>query len=356
MSVRKHASSKTAAFAAALLASVSFGAAQAGQKVGWVWANQPDVAGPYQPPAEYSFNSAGGAINITRSGTGTYSVVFSGLGSSNQFSNVLVSAYGGSGTCKVGGWGVSSASVSVLCFDSAGEPADNLFTMVYQSRAGGFGSASKGLAFLWANQSSTSSYTPDSFYQYNSTGGTNTMTRSAVGVYEAVIPGLNTLGGTVQVTAYGSGAGRCKVSGWGPDVDGQHIGVLCFNSSGAPSDELFTLAYAAKVPVAYLGTDVTGLYGWFNKAKGQNYKLSKTYRFNSLGSDSALIGNRSAKGLTSVDTLSSPSLGSSNMLVTAYGEDSSYCNVVEWFPLYTQCYGQGGHAKDSQYDVSFQNH
>jgi hypothetical protein len=56
-----------------------------------------------------------------------------------------------------------------------------------------------------------------------------------------------------------------------------------------------------------------------------------------------------------VDTLSTPTLGISNMLVTAYGGDNSYCSIVEWFPLFTQCYGQGGHAKDSQYDVSFQN-
>lgn len=339
-----------ASFAAVLLAGASFGAAHAGTKVGWVWADQPASAS-YTPSASYSYNSSGGAIGITRSSAGTYAVTFSGLGSS-LLSNVLVSGYQTDGTCKVSGWGVGSASIGVLCFDKNGNAADSYFTLVYQARSGTFGSASKGLAFLWADQASSASYTPSTSYQYNSTGGVNTMTRSGTGVYEAVIPGLDTVGGTVQVTAYGSGAGRCKVSGWGPNVDGQHIGVLCFDASGAPSDERFTLAFATKVPVAYLGTEVRGLYGWFQKSKGLNYKLSKTYRFNNL-TGGALIGDRSAKGDTVVDTLSSPSLVTSNMMVTAYGSDNSYCNVSSWYPMYTNCYTQGGHKKDSQYDVSF---
>lgn len=39
-------------------------------------------------------------------------------------------------------------------------------------------------------------------------------------------------------------------------------------------------------------------------------------------------------------------------VATAYGEANSYCNVSSWTPLFTNCYGQGGHSKDSQYDVS----
>jgi hypothetical protein len=356
MSVQFISSSKTASrlvkvgFLAALLAGTSLGAAEAANKVGWVWADQPSSAS-YTPNTNYSFNSSGGAVGITRSGTGTYNVSFSGLGSS-LVSNVLVSGYSTNGTCKVSSWGASSASIGVLCFDAAGEPADSLFTLVYQARSGGFGSASKGLAFLWADQASSASYTPSTSYQYNSTGGTNTMTRSAVGVYEAVIPGLNTLGGTVQVTAYGSGAGRCKVSGWGPDVDGQHIGVLCFDSSGAASDQRFTLVFAATVPVAYLGTDVTGIYGWYNKAKGSGYKLSKTYRFNNLTSG-ALTGTHDAKGDTTVSWPGSASYTTSNQMVTAYGSGNSYCNVQSWAFPSTNCYGQGGHPKDSQYDLSF---
>jgi hypothetical protein len=350
MSVKRFASFKVA-FTAALLAGVSFGAAEAGQKVGWVWANQ-ESAASYTPDIDYSFNSAGGAVGITRSSAGVYNVSFAGLGSGTQFSNVLVSGYQTNGTCKVSGWNVGAASIGVLCFDAAGNPADSKYTLLYQSRSGGFGSGSKGLAFLWANDPSAASYTPSSSYQYNSTGGTNTMTRSSVGHYTAILSGLDTVGGTVQVTAYGAGAGRCKVSTWGPDFDGQHVSVLCFDASGAASDQTFTLAFAQKTPLAYLGNEVWGLYGWFQKSKGVGYKLSKIYRFNGL-TGGALTGTRSSKGHTTVEYPGSLDLTTSNMLVTAYGDDNSYCNVSGWTPLNTVCYGQGGNPKDSQYNVAF---
>jgi hypothetical protein len=357
MSVQALFSSKTASrltkagFLAALLASASLGAAEAANKVGWVYADQPASAS-YTPSTLYSFNSSGGTVGITRGSTGSYQVTFSGL-NSNLVSNVLVSGYSTSGTCKVAGWNNSTASISVLCFDAAGAPADSLFTLVYQARSGGFGSASKGLAFLWADQEGAASYTPSTLYQYNSTGGTNTMTRNGLGSYEAVLPGLTSLGGTVQATAYGTDAARCKTSGWAPDFDGQHVFILCFNASGAPSDQRFTLVYAQAVPVAYLGTDVTGIYAWYSKAKGQpGYKLAKSYRFNNLTSG-ALTGTRSSKGNTVVHYSGSPSYATSNQLVTAYGIDNSYCNVDGWAPPFTNCYGQGGHPKDSRYNVSF---
>jgi hypothetical protein len=336
---------------AALLASASLGAAQAAAyRIGWVWGDQPSATS-YTPSTSYSFNSSGGAIGISRSSTGRYFVSFSGLGSS-QVSNVLVSGYSTNGTCKVGGWDVSSAGINVYCFDASGNPADSYFTLLYQSRQGTFGSASKGLAFLWANDPTSASYTPSAPYQYNSTGGTNTITRSSTGHYEALLPGLTTIGGTVQVTAYGSGAGRCKVQGWGPASDGQHINVLCFDATGAASDQQFTLAFANKLPIAFLGTKVTGVYGWYNKPRALHFKLSKTYRFNNL-TTGKLTGTRNSKGNTVVEYPGSPSYSTSNMLVTAYGSDNSYCNVYGWTPLYTSCYGQGGHPINSQYDVSF---
>jgi hypothetical protein len=340
-----------AGFFAALLASASFGAAHAGNKVGWVYGDQPETAS-YTPDTTYSFNSAGGGVSISRSAAGVYVVSFPGLGSGSQASNVLVSGYSTSGTCKVSSWSPSTADVTVRCYDSAGVAADSYFTLIYQSRSGGFGSSSKGLAFLWADQESAPSYTPDTAYQYNSTGSVNTMMRHGAGVYEAVLPGLDGLGGTVQVTGYGSGAGRCKTSGWSPDVDGQHVSVLCFDAAGAPSDQKFTLVFAAKVPVAYLDTDVTGLYGWFHKAKGVGYKLSKIYRFNSL-TTGPLVGTRFEKGHTVVEYGGDPTFATSNMVVTAYGADNTYCNVDSWTPFYTACYTQGGHVKDSRYDVSF---
>jgi hypothetical protein len=356
MSVQRPALTATAAraaksvFLAALLAGASFGTAHAGFRIGWVWADQPSAAS-YTPDTDYSFNSSGGGVGITRGSAGRYVVTFAGLGSS-QVSTVLISAYGSAGICKLEGWHAATADATVRCFDAAGAPADSRFTLLYQSRTGNFGNSGRGLAFLWASQSTTPSYTPPAAYQYNSTGATNIMSRTGVGQYEALLPGLTTLGGTVQITAYGTDAARCKVKKWEPDTDGQHVEVLCFNASGAPSDERFTLLYAKGVPPGYLGATVKGVYGWFNKARGQNYLLNRIYRFNNLTAG-ALTGDQIEKGKTEVTWTGSASLATSSMLVTAYGVTNSYCNVVGWAPLDTACYGQGGSLKDSQYTVGF---
>src|SRR5205814_9006899 len=71
--------------------------------------------------------------------------------------------------------------------------------------------------YVWANDpSAAASYTPSTTFQYNSSGALNTVTRSGTGVYDVKFPGLVHLGagGTVSVTAYGSGNETCKVFNW----------------------------------------------------------------------------------------------------------------------------------------------
>jgi hypothetical protein len=91
-------------------------------------------------------------------------------------------------------------------------------------------------AYVWANQQGAASYTPSLSYQYNSTGGTNTITRSGVGVYQVRLPGAGNVSGHVQVTAYGSGSTRCKVQSWTSTVTAKLVNVRCFDTAGAPAD------------------------------------------------------------------------------------------------------------------------
>jgi hypothetical protein len=72
----------------------------------------------------YVFNAAGGTTTVTRSGTGTYSVTFTG----NNWGpgHVQVTAYSTAGVfCNSNGWGAPSASVA--CYDAAGNPANARF-------------------------------------------------------------------------------------------------------------------------------------------------------------------------------------------------------------------------------------
>lgn len=332
------------------------GAAQADTRVGWVWADQPDVLGTYTPDLSYSYNSNNGAVEITNSATGVSVVNFKKMKSTDA-TNVLVTAYDTNGYCTIGSWTASddNETATVLCFDAAGAPHNEHFDLVYQSHVGTFGDSSRGTAFLWANQQTAASYTPDTNYQFNSTGGTNTIVRNEVGDYTVTVPGLDKIGGHVQVSAYGQVAARCKVSGWEQGEVGTTIGVRCFDATGAASDQRFTLVYARSLPIAYEDAAHTfGVYGWADKPNATKaYKLSKTYQYNGMTSGK-LKASRSAKGAFAVTIPGSPTYDTSDMLVTAYGSDNSYCNVFDWLPLLANCYAQGGKATNTQFDVSFQ--
>ncbi|MGH9164532.1 MAG: cell wall-binding repeat-containing protein, partial [Acidimicrobiales bacterium] len=90
--------------------------------------------------------------------------------------------------------------------------------------------------YVWANQAASPAYTPSTAYQYNSTGGTNTVVRNAAGDYTVRFPGLGVAAGTVSVTSYAT-ADRCKVEGWDPAAGGAlDVDVRCFTPAGVADD------------------------------------------------------------------------------------------------------------------------
>lgn len=103
-------------------------------------------------------------------------------------------------------------------------------------------------AYLWADQASTASYTPNLTYQRNSSGATNTMVRTGVGVYQAHLPNLGALAGVVHVTAYGSVPHTCKVASWGPSGSTPDVDVRCFDALGAPVDTPYTSPTTPSAP------------------------------------------------------------------------------------------------------------
>jgi hypothetical protein len=99
--------------------------------------------------------------------------------------------------------------------------------------------------WVWANQATVASYTPDPAHQYNNTGGTSTVTRSAMGVYQvtfALLGGVH--GGNVQVTARGPGSAHCKVNGWQNTAPAVTAEIRCFAGS-TPADSEFLASFEA---------------------------------------------------------------------------------------------------------------
>src|SRR5207244_2402668 len=87
-------------------------------------------------------------------------------------------------------------------------------------------------------------------HQFNSSGGTNTITRTSTGSYTVLLPGLGSRGGTVKVTAQTSASRDCKAAAWAAAGADETVDVRCFDAAGAPVDERFTLAYSDGLGIA----------------------------------------------------------------------------------------------------------
>lgn len=318
---------------------------------GYVWANQPTAAS-YTPSNTYQFNSSGATNTIVRTAVGTYTVKFPNLAASAG--TVHVSAYGtGSQSCKVVNWFPSGSEehVNVACFNSAGSRADALFTVSFNLPAGNIGP----LGHVWADQPSTASYTPSASYRFNSSGGTNTISRSGVGAYTVRLPGLAASAGNVKVTAYGGGSELCKVGNWFPSGADQLVNVRCYSTSGAAVDTRFTMTYARNMGITGIPGQPSG-YAWANQSTTASYTPSTSYKFNSSGGTNTI--SRSGVGAY---TLSIPGVGvgGGHVQVSAYGSGTAECKVASWFPsggaqkVNVRCFSTTGAPVDSLYTVTF---
>jgi hypothetical protein len=85
------------------------------------------------------------------------------------------------------------------------------------------------------------------FSQYNSAGGTDTVTHLAVGQWSVKFAGIGTPGprdGGLQATAVNAGTpARCNIATWASSPPQQAATVFCFDATGAPLDTRFTLTY-----------------------------------------------------------------------------------------------------------------
>jgi hypothetical protein len=221
-------------------------------RFGYVTADQPSTPS-YAPSAAYSYNGKGASSTntITRSATGRYRVRFPGLGGTTSAA-VQVTAWGaGAESCRATGWQASADGldelVDVACHSAAGARIDAPFTLSFHERDGMFGVLPQTGAphgYVVSDQQNAAIHTPST--QYNSSGGTNRISRVSTGVYRVRLPGLASAGGHVQVGAYLPSADprRCKVAGWSADGADEVVTVRCFDPSGTVADARFVMSFA----------------------------------------------------------------------------------------------------------------
>lgn len=240
--------------AGAVVAAAPASAAVTSAVVGYVWAYNPSAASytvPMRtsgghPSYSYAKNSGGGPITITRSSAGTYQVRFGGLGSlvSGGGGVVHAEAYGPAARfCTVGSWYPSGADllINVYCFGTTGAREDSYFVVNFVE-ASRLPLGPDTVSYLWSDNPTSSMYTPNSWYRYDSSGGTPWVARDATGSYAVKLPA--SVGQTkttfYQITAYTSAAVVCKVASYLADGI---VRVHCRNASGALVDSRFTITW-----------------------------------------------------------------------------------------------------------------
>jgi hypothetical protein len=144
----------------------------------------------------------------------------------------------GTGTahCKPDEWGTGGTpnlNVYVRCSLPDGAPVDRRFTVLYLF-------PHPHVAYTYASQESTDSYSPNPRESWNPSGGGTTVTRTRVGEYIVDWPGIDphiVEGGTVQVTGYGSDGSQCKAT----SLFQTGAIVQCFAPNGSRVDADYTV-------------------------------------------------------------------------------------------------------------------
>jgi hypothetical protein len=221
-----------------------------GDGLAYARADQPH-ASSYTPSLSYQHNSAGGPITVARSAPGQYTVVMPGQALVGG--TVKVSALGnGPQACKVAGWGPngSEEDVYVHCY-SKGTLADSKFTVTFSTVGDLLGITNWILtsAAVWADQpSAAATYHPQSQYNLSNVDGpgANTVTRLSTGQYRVHFPHGGATGGVPQVTAYGTSAKRCVLTGYSTGSTSNQVDlyVSCFTARGHLADSQFTAQWA----------------------------------------------------------------------------------------------------------------
>lgn len=331
--------------------SVASGPPVADARWALAWTNFP-AADTYTVSNGYNF-STGGDITSTRTGPGAYTVTFAGLAATGgQKQNVQVSAYYTSvpTRCRVVSLTNqgSDLAVSIRCDDLTGTPTNSRFDIVVIPA----GSLQGRSAFVVSTSAQGGPVPAAS--AHNSALEPIFVERTGTGIYRVTFGGLtrNFVGGGpdhVQLTAYGEGTTWCKVSSWTSDDSDLAVNVRCFTPSGSPADAAFSALVAergrAGKRFGFVWGDLATSDPLYTPNAGYNHSSADVqntaYRF----STGEYIVNWPGLGQVPVTSTAETNL------VTAYGQDATYCQVDGWSLASTTvlCFAPDGTPANSQF-------
>ncbi len=342
----------------------------------WVVANNP--TGSYAPEASFAAGPTanGGPTMVNNTRAGLYRVDLPGLGE-NGGGNVQVSAYGGGADrCKVAWWTPSilsdwtgaplpGTSVTVACHDTKGEPADSPFILPFHAGYGAYSAApgeNDGLTYLWSNEL-TGTFAPATEYQWSTSSQANQVQEIATGTYQVTLAGLGAVGGSVLVTAYGTGSEYCKVAYWYPSGGDTVVEVLCFDGTGQPVNTLFSLSFRQNTTASQNQWGDAAAYVWANDPSSASYTPYATYSYSQYSALPFGITRQSVGAYEVSYPISWPHFPQPVgifPLVTSYGAGAEYCKVPaaafisgwgSWSAVVpVGCFLPNGASADTQFD------
>jgi hypothetical protein len=181
--------------------------------------------------------------------------------------------------------------------------------------------------YIWSDDGAA---TPDSYYAYNSTGGSVTQTSPASGEYEIDFGGLGSIASTsvVQVTTYDDEF-NCDVAGWGPSSGaGTDLlaSVSCYTLAGTlatTGDIVFDLVVTHAVSPPHGVFD----YSFVNKDNSSGNLVA--YQYNSSRKKNSV--KHLSKGHYQVTLAGPSSKGTTGIVkVSAYGNEPGSCELEGW--------------------------
>jgi hypothetical protein len=211
-----------------------------------------------------------------------------------------------------------------------------------------------GWGYVWADNPTAASYTPNLTYTGNPSNSPVSITRTGMGQYTVSFQnfgGHGQAGGNVQVTAYGGYNEYCKVVNWNSSGTDFLVNVHCFTPLGYPVDTRFDAQ--AIWPISRLQHG----FAWADQPTAASYTPSSTYAYNAAGGPITIT--RSGAGLYAVRfaNLGGHGVAGGTVQVTAYGSDSAHCKVDRWssagpdFIADVRCFTAAGDPVDTYYSV-----
>ncbi len=173
--------------------------------------------------------------------------------------------------------------------------------------------------YVFADQSSASTYTPNANDSVKSSGAPTTITRAGAGTYTVHFTGLNSTGGVVHVTSRSTSDAICTVAMWGAVTGGVDATVKCFNADGVAADTTFAATFAAPQPASYPYAQL-----WANEpASTMAYHPDAAYSLNSTGAMNSVTHPGVGSYIVTLPGLGSGDLG--NVKVTATATTAVVC-------------------------------